>query len=78
MNSRYQILLPKWIITVNTLFEVLTDYALVIKDSAIHSLVPVDELQAGEAYPGAEIVDLPNHLLMPGLDRKSTRLNSSH
>ena len=77
MNSRYQVLLPKWIVTVNASFEVLTDYALVIEDNAIHRLVPVDELQIGEAYPGAELVELPNHLLMPGLVNSHTHASMS-
>ncbi|MCH7880884.1 MAG: TRZ/ATZ family hydrolase [Proteobacteria bacterium] len=77
MNSQYQILLPKWIVTVNPSFEVLTDYALIIKDSVIDRLIPVDELQIQEDYPGAETIELPDHILMPGLVNSHTHASMS-
>ncbi len=77
MNNQYQILLPKWIVTVNSSFEVLTDYAVIIRDSVIDSLIPVDELLTKENYPGAEIIELPDHLLMPGLVNSHTHASMS-
>ncbi|MFT5658683.1 MAG: 5-methylthioadenosine/S-adenosylhomocysteine deaminase [Gammaproteobacteria bacterium] len=72
MNSKYQILLPEWIVTVNPGFEVLTDYALIIKDSRIHSLVPVGEINELEFIDQAVVVQLPGQALMPGLINSHT------
>lgn len=77
MNSQYQVLLPKWIITVNPSFEVLADYALIIKGSRIHSLLPANELQIHESYPGAKITPLSDHILMPGLINCHTHASMS-
>jgi len=67
MKKNYQILLPKWTLTVNPEFEVLEDYAVIIEGSKIHSLLPATEIQTLACYPEAEIFDLPNHVMMPGL-----------
>ena len=59
------------------MFEVLADYALIIKDSQIHSLIPADQLQIEQTWPGADIVELKNHLLMPGLVNSHTHASMS-
>ncbi len=51
MQHRYQILQPEWIVTVNSSFEVLQDYAVVIEDNRILSLTSIDE-----------IIDLPFYI----------------
>ncbi len=77
MPHRYQILKPDWIITVNADFEVLQDYAVVIKDNRIHSLASVDEIRQLACYPEAQIIDLPGRVLMPGLVNSHTHASMS-
>ncbi len=72
MNTNYQILLPKWTITVNPEFEILEDYALVIEGAKIHSLLPSTEIQSLDFYQQSEVFDLPNHVIMPGLVNSHT------
>jgi len=58
MQRHYQILKPDWIITVNADFEVLQDYAVLIEDNRIQSLVSVDELQQLPCFAQAQIIEL--------------------
>lgn len=77
MNNKYQILLPEWIVTVNREFEVLTDYALVISDNRIHSLVPSSEIDGLEFRPQATVYHLPGQVVMPGLVNSHTHASMS-
>jgi 5-methylthioadenosine/S-adenosylhomocysteine deaminase len=77
MKRNVQILLPKWLVTVNRSFEVLTDYALVIEGSRIKSLLPVSELIEDAEYRQAEVIDLPDHILLPGLVNAHTHASMS-
>ena len=77
MKSKYQILQPKWLVTVNPDFEILTDYAVVIKDSRIHSLLPTAELYQQSDYNDGEVIDLADHVLMPGLINSHTHASMS-
>ena len=72
MKTTYQILLAKWTITVNPDFEILEDYAVVIKGSQIHSLLPASEIHNQDFYKDAEVFDLPDHAVMPGLINSHT------
>jgi len=76
-NDQYQILLPEWIITVNSTFEVLTDCALVIKANKIHSIVPANELEALDFLDKAKLIHLPGQALMPGLVNSHTHASMS-
>ncbi|MEM7564056.1 MAG: TRZ/ATZ family hydrolase [Pseudomonadota bacterium] len=67
MKLPYQILLPDWIITVNSDFEILSDYALVIKGNRIEALVSRDELDEFPEYQQTTPIELPDCVLMPGL-----------
>jgi len=77
MSRKYQVLVPKWLITVNQNFEVLTDYALVIENDHIACLLPLTEIAENEEYRQAEVVDLPDHVLMPGLVNAHTHASMS-
>jgi len=77
MNNKYQILMPKWLLTVNPRFEVLTDYAVVIKGDRIHSLLPAEEVRQQDEYGDAEILELADHVLMPGLVNSHTHASMS-
>jgi 5-methylthioadenosine/S-adenosylhomocysteine deaminase len=77
MKRKCQVLLPKWLVTVNRDFEVLTDYALVIEDDRIECLLPISEINEDEKYRQAEVVDLPDHILMPGLVNAHTHASMS-
>ncbi len=77
MNSKYQILKPKWLLTVNPQFEVLSNYAVVIKANRIESLLPVAELQQQDEFSGAETIELSDHVLMPGLVNSHTHASMS-
>jgi 5-methylthioadenosine/S-adenosylhomocysteine deaminase len=77
MQHRYQIVQPDWIVTVNSDFEVLQDFAVLIEDNLIHSLVPNDEIVDLDCYAQAEIVPLPNCALLPGLVNSHTHASMS-
>ena len=77
MNHRYQILKPEWLLTVNPSFEVLHDYAVVIKDSYIENLLPATEVQQEEEYRDAEVIELAHQVLMPGLVNSHTHASMS-
>ena len=55
---------PKWILTVED-DQVLTNHSLVIQQNIILDILPTEE--ASTKYASAQIIDLPNQLLMPGL-----------
>jgi len=77
MQHRYQIIQPDWIVTVNSDFEVLQDFAVLIEDNLIHSLVPNDEIADLDCYAQAEIIPLPNCALLPGLVNSHTHASMS-
>jgi len=77
MNHHYQILKPEWLLTVNPSFEVLRDYAVVIKDSYIENLLPATEVQQHEEYRDAEVIELTHQVLMPGLVNSHTHASMS-
>jgi len=77
MQNRYQIIQPDWILTVNSDFEVLQDFAVPIEDNLIHSLVPNDEVAELDCYAQAEIIPLPNCALLPGLVNSHTHASMS-
>ena len=76
-NYPYQILLPEWIVTVNSTFEILTDCALVIKANKIHSIVSANELEELDFLDQAKLVQLPGQALMPGLVNSHTHASMS-
>ncbi|MDH3632786.1 MAG: TRZ/ATZ family hydrolase [Gammaproteobacteria bacterium] len=77
MQQRYQILQPEWIVTVNSSFEVLQDYAVVIEDNRILSLTSVDEIGDLPLYEQAELISLPDCALLPGLVNSHTHASMS-
>ncbi|MDP2398961.1 MAG: TRZ/ATZ family hydrolase [Burkholderiales bacterium] len=56
---------PRWIIPVEPAATVLEAHAVVIEDRHIAAVLPVGD--AVGRYPGAERIDLPDHVLIPGL-----------
>ena len=77
MQHRYQILQPDWIVTVNSSFEILQDYAVVIEDNRVLSLTSVDEIVDLPFYEQAELVRLPDCALLPGLVNSHTHASMS-
>ena len=77
MKKKYQILLPEWFISVNAEFEILRDYAIVIEQDRIHQLLPAGEASELDFYQDAEIFELPNHVIMPGLVNSHTHASMS-
>ena len=61
------ILKPRWLVTVNDDFDVLTNTALIVENDIIKAIVPVSALDKMEGLEQAEIIELDNHVLMPGL-----------
>lgn len=61
------IIKPRWILTVNEAFDLLTDSALIIQNDRIQAIVPAIDLELMEGLEQATTVILDNHLLMPGL-----------
>lgn len=77
MRHHYQILKPDWIVTVNPGFEILQDCAVVIEDNRIRELTSVDEINELPCYPEAELVELPDCALLPGLVNSHTHASMS-
>ncbi|KMN31404.1 MULTISPECIES: TRZ/ATZ family hydrolase [Chromobacterium] len=64
-QSRYdKIITARWIITVEKDGEILENHAIALKDGRIAAIIPANQASALEAD---QRVDLPNHVLMPGL-----------
>lgn len=64
--SRLTVIKARYIIPVRPACEVLENHSLIVQAGRIVSLLPSDE--ALEQFPaGAEVVNLPNHVLIPGL-----------
>jgi 5-methylthioadenosine/S-adenosylhomocysteine deaminase len=61
------IIKPRWLVTVNDTFDVLTDSALIVENDIIKAIVPVSELDQMEGLEQAEIIQRDNHVLMPGM-----------
>lgn len=77
MNHRHFILLADWVFTVNPGFEVLRDCAVVVEDNRIQTLCGADEIEQLPCYQQAEIIELPNCVLMPGLINSHTHASMS-
>ena len=77
MKKSLQILKPEWLLTVNPAFELLTDYAVVIKGDRIENLLPASEVSRQEEYRDAEIIELADRVLMPGLVNSHTHASMS-
>ncbi len=50
MQRRYQIIQADWTITVNPDFEVLRDFAVVLEDNRIQTLIASDEISELACY----------------------------
>jgi len=77
MQHRYQIIQPDWTVTVNATFEVLRDFAVVVEDNRILSLLANDAVEELPCYAQAEIIRLPGCVLMPGLVNAHTHASMS-
>lgn len=60
------IIKPRWLLTVNQSFDLLTDHALIIENDVISKILPWNDLSV-EDFENGQIVELENHVLMPGL-----------
>ena len=65
--NKITIIKPQWLLPVDQAFQLFTDTALVIEQEKIIALTPFDELTKLPGYASADIVELENHCLMPGL-----------
>ena len=65
--KKITILKPRWILTVNESFDLLTDSALIVENDIIKAIVALPELTLMDGLEQAEIIELDNHILMPGL-----------
>jgi len=77
MQHHYQILQPDWIVTVNSSFEVLQDYAVVLEDNRVLSLTSIDEIVDLPFYEQADLVRMPDCALLPGLVNSHTHASMS-
>jgi 5-methylthioadenosine/S-adenosylhomocysteine deaminase len=59
------LVIPEWVITVNSANQVLQGHALAVNDSRIVGIAPVAE--AEKIWQPRKIVALPQHALLPGL-----------
>lgn len=58
-----KLIIPKWIITVNNQFNVLTEHCLIIDNNIIKEIAPNTTVDRGIFD---EVIELPHHALMPG------------
>lgn len=65
--TKTSIIKPRWIVTVNDSFDLLSDSALIIENDRIKAIVAVSELDQMSGLQQAETILLDNHVLMPGL-----------
>ncbi len=65
----------RWVIPVEPAGAELEDHAVVVRDGLIEALLPAAEATA--RYPGAVVVDLPAHALIPGLVNAHTHASMS-
>ncbi len=66
MNETIDLLLqPRWTVTVDRDDRVLDDHAVAVRDGVIVDILPA--ASARQRWPEAEVRDLPEHALMPGL-----------
>ena len=65
--KKITILKPRWILTVNESFDLLTDSALIVENDIIKAIVALPELTLMDGLEQAEVIELDNHILMPGL-----------
>src|SRR5258708_23166825 len=59
------VVLRGWLVRVEPAGRVLTDHAVAVRDGNIEGVLPAGE--ARQRFPGYEQVDLPEHVLIPGL-----------
>ncbi|MGH8725548.1 MAG: amidohydrolase family protein, partial [Burkholderiales bacterium] len=62
--SRF-LLSARWLVPVVPAGAVLEQHAVAVRDGAIEKLLPLSE--ASKAFPDYERIDLPDHVLIPGL-----------
>ena len=72
MNKNLKVLIPRWIICLDDDNRVLENHALVVDGNLISAIVPWPE--ASERYKGAEVTELPDQALLPGLINSHTHL----
>lgn len=60
-----QLIKARWVIPMEGPQPVLHDYAVVLESGRIKEVLPCDSALA--EYSGAEVLDYPNHVLLPGL-----------
>ena len=65
--KKITILKPRWILTVNESFDLLTNSALIVENDIIKAIVALPELTLMDGLEQAEVIELDNHILMPGL-----------
>ncbi len=65
--SKITVIKPKWLLTVNDQFDLLTDAALVMENDLIKDILTEVELSSHPELSAAETIILDNHVLMPGL-----------
>ena len=66
MQSEFPTLISsRWVVPVEPYGTVLENHSVAVREGAIEAVLPTDE--AVSAYPGHARVDLPEHVLIPGL-----------
>ena len=65
MHANQQAILPRWLVPVHPEGAVLENHAVIVADGRIQAIVSAAELS--QRFPEAEQIELPQHVLMPGL-----------
>ena len=76
MQKHFKIIKARWLATVNSQFQLLEDYAVIVENERIAAIMPQTDLET-DSYPGAQVFELNDHVLMPGLVNAHTHASMS-
>ncbi len=62
-KKQLKLIIPEWIISVNSDFDVLTQHGIVLENNLIKSILPIESINRSDYH---DIIELPQQALLPG------------